>query len=81
MLWPCAPGHTLTYGVLWRPCAQTLQVGYRERATLFLKIKAYWGAWVAQLVKQLTLGFSSGHDLRVMRLSPTSGSMLGMESA
>ena len=25
------------------------------------------GTWVAELVKLLTLGFSSGHDLRVMR--------------
>lgn len=24
------------------------------------------GGWVTQLAKQLTLGFSSGHDLRVM---------------
>ena len=32
-----------------------------------------WGAWVAQLVKHLTLGFSSGLGLRVMRWSPASG--------
>ena len=31
-----------------------------------------WGACVAQLVKRLTLDFSSGHDLRVVRLSPIS---------
>ena len=36
---------------------------------------------MAQSVKHLTLGFSSGHDLRVMRLSPVSSSVLGMESA
>ena len=36
---------------------------------------------MAQLVKCLTLGFSSGHDLRVMKLSPVSGSMLGVELA
>ena len=34
------------------------------------------GAWVAELVKHLTLGFSSGHDLEVVRSSPTSGSAL-----
>ena len=34
------------------------------------------GAWVVQSLKHLTLGFSSGHDLRVVRLNPTSGSML-----
>ena len=28
------------------------------------------GAWVAQLVKHLTLDFHSGHDLRVVRSSP-----------
>ena len=35
------------------------------------------GAWVAQLVKHLTLDFGSSHDLRVVR----SGSMLGVDSA
>ena len=33
-----------------------------------------WGAWVAQWVKHPTLEFGSGHDLRVMRLSPPLGS-------
>ena len=37
------------------------------------------GAWVAHLVKHLTLDFGSGHDLRVVRPSPTSGSARGME--
>ena len=36
---------------------------------------------MAQLVKDPTLDFSSGHDLRVMRLSHVSGSVLGMETA
>ena len=40
-----------------------------------------WGDWVSQLVKQMTLDFSSGHDLRVMSLSPKSGSVLGVEPA
>jgi len=31
---------------------------------------------VAQLVKCPTLGFSSGHDLRVVGSSPMAGSML-----
>jgi len=26
----------------------------------------FWGVWVAQSVKHLTLGFGSGHDLRVV---------------
>jgi len=39
------------------------------------------GAWVAQSVKRLALGFSSGHDLLVGRSSPASGSLLSKESA
>ena len=39
------------------------------------------GAWLAQLVKCLTLDFCTGHNIRVMRLSPVSGSMLSVESA
>ena len=34
------------------------------------------GTWVVQLSKQPTLGFGSGHDFRVLRLSPMSGSVL-----
>ena len=37
------------------------------------------GHWVAQLVKRPTLNFCSGHDLRVIRLSPALGSTLGVE--
>ena len=40
----------------------------------------WWGAWVAQSVKCLTLQLSSGLDLRVMGLSPTSGSVLTAQS-
>jgi len=36
---------------------------------------------VAQSVKCPTLGFGSGHDLRMVRSSPTSGSVLSAESA
>ena len=39
------------------------------------------GAWVAQLVGHPALDFSSGHDPRVMGLSPMSGSALSMEPA
>ena len=35
-------------------------------------INTVWGTGVAQSVKQLTLYFSSGHDLRVVRSSPHS---------
>ena len=34
---------------------------------------------MAQSVKRLTLDFGSGRDPRVMGLSPTSGSALGVE--
>ena len=36
--------------------------------------------WVAQLVKRLTLDFGSGHDLTIMRSSPTLGSVLTVRS-
>jgi len=36
---------------------------------------------LAQSVKRLTLDFRSGHDLRVIRLSPTLGSALGVGPA
>jgi len=36
---------------------------------------------VAQSVNHSMLDFSSGHDLRVMGFSPTSGSTLSRESA
>lgn len=39
------------------------------------------GAWVAQMVKYSTLDFGSGHELRVVRLSPESGYALSMEPA
>ena len=42
------------------------------------KSKSNRGAWVAQLVKHLTLGFGSGHNLRVLRPSPALGSALGV---
>ena len=44
-------------------------------------MKLLGGTWVVQAVKCPTLGFNSGHDLRVMRLSPRLDSMLSMESA
>ena len=39
------------------------------------------GSWVAQLVKGPTLGFSSGHDLRVVKWSCTLDSVLGVAPA
>ena len=39
------------------------------------------GAWVAQLVEHPILDFESCHDLRVVKLSPVSDSMLNTELA
>ena len=48
---------------------------------IVLKKSKKRSSWLAQLVKHLTLDFGSGHDLRVMRSSLASGSMLSGESA
>lgn len=39
----------------------------------------FWGTWVVQSVKHLTLDLSSGFDLKVVSSGPTLGSPLGME--
>ena len=39
------------------------------------------GTWVAQQVEHPTLDFGPGHDFRVLRLSPVSGSTLSREFA
>ena len=41
----------------------------------------YWGTSVDQRVKYPTLGFESGHDLRVMGSSPPKGFVLSRDSA
>ena len=41
----------------------------------------YWDTWVVQLVRHLTPDFSSGHDFRVVRWSPTLDSMLSGKTA
>lgn len=47
---------------------------------LDLKI-APWCTWVAQSVKHQTFDFRSGHNLRVIGLSPALGPMLGVKPA
>ena len=47
---------------------------------VFHKSKVAGATWVAQLVERLTLDFGSGHDPRVVRLGPVSGSMFSMDS-
>ena len=44
-------------------------------------VLAPWGTWVAWSNKHPTLGFGLGHDVGAVGLSPTSGSVLSMESA
>uniref|UniRef100_A0A452RRJ7 DUF4485 domain-containing protein n=1 Tax=Ursus americanus TaxID=9643 RepID=A0A452RRJ7_URSAM len=59
------------------------RVTIRRRSILFESLKNYIfrSAWVSQAVKCVTLGFGSGHDLRVVRSSPKLGSALRGESA
>ena len=47
---------------------------------LLLLSKTSRGAWVAQLVKHLTLDLGSGHDLRVVGLSLATGFVFSGES-
>ena len=66
--------------------AASMQMGSRKtvktRKPSGKTVQDYWhrGAWVAQSGKPLTLDVGSGH-IRVMRLSPTLGSALSMETA
>ena len=46
-----------------------------------LKTNHYRGTWVAQSIKHSTLGFGSGHDLKVLGWSPVASSSLRAESA
>ena len=52
-----------------------------ELETLRLRVAWSRGTWVAQLVECSTLDFGSVYDLRVVRLSVTLGSALGVEPA
>ena len=45
-----------------------------------LRIEFLGGTWEARSVKCLTLDFGSGHDLRIVRSIPASGSAPGRES-
>ena len=49
--------------------------------TYCLNLLLMGGPWMVQSVKSQTLGFSSGHDLSILGWSPTSGSVLSVESA
>ena len=52
----------------WAPTGRFLVSGAQEHA--FKVLSSGVGAWVAQLVKRLTLGFSSGHDLTMWEFEP-----------
>ena len=60
------------------PCPHLVSTGQRYFCLKDLVFEAPGGA---QSLKCQTLGFSSGCDLRVMRSSPESGSVLSRESA
>ena len=45
----------------------------RDLILLFKKRTQFWGTWVAQSVKRLTLDFSPGHDLTVCEFEPHMG--------
>ena len=53
----------------------------REYKIFHLNLFSMRGAWLAQLVKHLTLDFGSGHDLSVVRYSSVPSSILSGESA
>ena len=56
-------------------------MNFKEKGLFRSGIPLLWGTWMAQLVEHLTLRFCSGHDLKVVRSSTTSGSMLSAEPA
>ena len=92
---PCILGLRLTMGyqplfcqlnhavVLSFIFVQVWDIGHlhQNNPRCLLEVQSSKGVWVVQSVKHLTLGFSSGRDLRVVRSSPESGSVLSAESA
>ena len=64
---------------LWRVCCiPGVVLGSKHK---LLKSLGFRGSWVARLVECPTVDFGSGHDLRVRRSSPMSGSTLGVDPA
>ena len=66
----------------WKRETETQSDIYRDSRSqcFYLKHLLFRGTWVAQLGKHPNLGFGSGHDLRDLRSSPESGSVLSVES-
>ena len=58
----------------------TYTLGDRDKGSFqrnfYILKETYRGAWVAQLVKYLTLDFGSGHDFMVHEIEPALGSAL-----
>ena len=57
----------------WKSCAvpnQEIIVVIEVWNKIFFFRKRNWGAWVAQSVKHLALGFGSGHGLNVHEFKP-----------
>lgn len=61
--------------------SKNIKLGQYMQINVFYQINREWGTWAAQSVKHLTPNFHSGHDLRDLGFSPTSGYMLSRESA
>ena len=83
---PCPPGGDLF--LLSGPTtllAESLQSHTSRNSLLpheeFAKVHKTWGAWVAQLAEHPIVGFSSSHDLRIIRSRPILGCTLSRESA
>ena len=51
-----------------------------KHCSLYKTYAICWGAWVAQLVKCLTLDFGSGHDLMVCEIEPRIRLHIGHEA-
>ena len=73
--------HTDNRGDLWGR-GLGLRIDIKKEFRIILKVYICRGTWVAQSVKHLTLGFSSGHDLTVCEITPRVGLSAGsMEPA
>lgn len=72
-------GHWRVWGRVWVEMKKGR--GYRLKSRAAIIKHRTLGHLVAKLIKCSTLGFGSGHYLRVLRMSPTSDYELSSESA
>ena len=87
-----SPKSLLIHGLSFSPCSEKQDINGGKMQSMIKKLPWFprsppatvskimrsRSAWMAQLVDHV---FSSGHDLRVLGLSPTSGSLLSAEPA